>query len=331
MRIAIAGLGHVGLSVIRILLDHAPLLTARCGEPITLSAVSARDRLKSRGVDLSLTVWEENPEALARRDDVDIVIELMGGAEGTALSLAQRALSQGKHFITANKALIATHGLGLAVLAERSQRQLSFEGAVCGGIPILKVLREGMAANRIVSIRGILNGTCNYILTRMHDAQIDFASALAEAQDKGFAERNPATDIDGIDSGYKLALLSAVAFGQAPNFASVSIEGIRHISSGDLRNAADRGGRLKLVGSATFGAQGLTQRVSPTFVPLDDALARVEGPANTIILSGDFVGDISLHGIGAGGDATASAVVADIVDICQGRRNYPFGVSALHP
>jgi homoserine dehydrogenase len=235
-------------------------------------------------------------------------------------------LKSGKNVITANKAMIAAQGVSLARLAERVDRQLSFEAAVCGGIPLLKSIREGLSANRFSSVRGVLNGTSNYILTRMHDVGLAFDEALEEAQHEGYTEADPAADIDGFDAANKLCILAALAFGAEPHLDGVFVEGIRHIMPADIRDAAKRGGRIKLLGVATHTDRAIVQRVHPVFVPLNEPLARVEGVANGIDVTGDFIGRLFIEGIGAGGPATASAVVADLVDLACGRRNRPFGV-----
>ncbi|MDR3450330.1 MAG: homoserine dehydrogenase [Alphaproteobacteria bacterium] len=329
MRIAIAGLGHVGAAVVRLLCAHADRLAARSGQEIILVAVSARDRGKKRDCDLAGVDWVDDARALAARGDIDVVVELMGGADGVAYELAQAVLASGKHLVTGNKAMMAAHGVELAGLAEKSGVALAMEAAVCGGVPVIKLLREGMAANRVSGLRGILNGTCNYILTRMGEDGMDFDAALAEAQGRGFAEANPAADIDGYDSANKLALLSALAFSTAPDMGSIFIEGIRHITQADLNDAAARGGRIKLLGIASRLGDGVVvQRVQPVFVPLDETIARVGGHANILQISGDFAGDILIQGIGAGGDVTASAIVADLVDVARGQRGCAFGVPA---
>ena len=327
MRIAVAGLGNVGAATLRLLRAHADLLKAR-GQEINVVAVSARTKDKERPCDLTGLLWVDDPRALAARDDIDVVVELIGGAEGIAHDLVRASLAHGKHVVTANKALIAAHGVELAKSAEEAGLHLSFEAAVCGGIPILKTLREGLASNRLSSVRGILNGTCNYILTRMSDEGLDFATALAEAQQQGYAEADPTADIDGGDTANKLAILSALSFDLAPDLESIFVEGIRHITPSDLRDAAARGGRIKLLGIATHGEQGLVQRVQPVFVPLSEPLARVGGAFNGIEIEGDFVGAVFLQGQGAGGNATASSVVADLLAIGRNHHSFAFGVAA---
>ena len=318
MRIALAGLGNVGAAVLRLLRGNADLLASRAGQTITVAAVSARDKSKIRACDLSGIEWVDNTLELAARKDVDVVVEAIGGASGVARDLAAAALANGKHVVTANKALIAAHGVELAVAAEQAGVRLSFEASVCGAVPVMKTLREGLAANRVSSLRGILNGTCNYILTRMEQGGIDFATALVEAQQRGYAEADPSDDIDGVDTANKLAILTAVAFGRAPDLSAIFVEGIRTITQADLKDAASRGGRIKLLGIAERTESGIVQRVQPVFVPLSEQLANVGGVMNALEITGDFAGKTLIQGQGAG-DPTASAIVADLVDIARGK------------
>ena len=328
LRIGIAGLGTVGAAVARLLFEHADLLQARCGRPIALTAVSARDRTRDRGVDLSTVAWCDNAVDLAAHDDVDVVAELIGGSDGVAKQLCEAALSAGKPVVTANKALLAEHGTPLARLAEDNGAALAFEAAVAGGIPIIKALREGLIANRITRVTGILNGTCNYILSTMRETGREFADVLAEAQDLGYAEADPSFDIDGVDAAHKLAILAGLAFGARGNFAAVQVEGIRHISAADIDYARQLGYRIKLLGIASLSPDGLEQRVRPTMVPADRPIAKVEGVFNAVMAEGDFVKSVVLEGPGAGAEPTASAVVADICDIAAGRSGPTFGVPA---
>jgi len=327
MRIALAGLGNVGATTLRILRANADDIKKH-GQEITVVAVSARTKNKQRDCDLSGIEWVDDPRHLVVRRDIDVVVETIGGADGMALELAEAALAHDKHLVTANKALIAKHGVVLAQKAEKAGLQLSFEASVCGGLPVLKMLREGLVANRISSLRGILNGTCNYILTRMQEDAVDFATALAEAQDNGYAESDPSDDIDGHDTANKLAILSALAFGVVPDIASIFVEGIRHLTLHDLRDATAKGGRIKLLGIATRTESGIVQRVQPIFVPFGENLAQTNGGANAVEIVGDFVGDVFLQGQGAGGLATSSSVIADLVDIARGHRSFAFGMAA---
>ena len=319
LKIAIAGLGTVGGGTVRLLRQNAELLEHRAGRRLVLTAVAARDKRRDRGLDFGDARWESDATALASASDVDVVIELIGGSDGPARSLVTAALANGKHVVTANKALIAHHGAALAKLAEEKGAALAFEAAVAGGIPILKALREGLSANNVGSIHGILNGTCNYVLTTMRQTGRDFADVLGEAQRLGYAEADPSFDIDGIDSAHKLAILASVAFGTEVDFASVHVEGIRHVSALDIAFAEDLGYRIKLLGLARPTAHGLEQRVHAAMVPRTAPIAQVDGVYNAVVVEGDFVGRVMLEGRGAGAEPTASAVVADLLDIASGR------------
>ncbi len=331
LRIGIAGLGTVGAGAVRLLRDNSDLLAARCGRALEIVAVSAQARDKDRGVDLSGLRWHEDALALAADPAVDVVAELIGGADGVALALCEGAIAGGKHVVTANKALLAHHGGALARDADRAGVHLGYEAAVAGGIPIIKALREGLAGNRVSSVHGILNGTCNYIMTAMHEAvsagaQPDFASVLAEAQRLGYAEADPSTDIDGIDAAHKLALLTSVAFGCPVDFDGVHIEGIGGVSAVDIGFAMELGYRVKLLGIARDTGAGIEQRVHPCLVPASAPIARVDGVLNAVEVRGDQVGTAVFEGPGAGAGPTASAVVADIVDIARGAVLPAFGV-----
>ena len=328
LRIAIAGLGTVGAGTVKLLQRNAELLAARAGRRLVLGAVAARDRKRERGVDLSAVRWVEDAAALARDPEIDVVVELIGGSDGIAREVVAGAIAAGKHVVTANKALIAHHGTELARAAEANGVALLFEAAVAGGIPILKTLREGLAANQVTRIYGILNGTCNYILTAMRDTGRDFAEVLREAQQLGYAEADPSFDIDGIDAAHKLAVLAAVAFGNAVDFAGVHVEGIRHVSALDIDFAAELGYRIKLLGMARLTEHGLEQRVHACMVPRSTPIAHVEGVFNGIVVEGDFVGRVMLEGRGAGAEPTASAVVADVLDIALGRWSASFALPA---
>jgi homoserine dehydrogenase len=328
LKIAVAGLGTVGIGTLRLLSQNAALLERRAGRKLEVMAVSARDGQRVRGVDLPAIRFEPDALAFATAPGIDVVVELIGGSDGIARELVEASLSHGKHVVTANKALMAQHGARLARLAEEKGVALAFEAAVAGGIPILKVLREGLCANNVQRIYGILNGTCNYVLTTMRETGRDFADVLAEAQRLGYAESDPSFDIDGIDSAHKLALLAAVAFGTEVDIGSVAVEGIRHVSALDIAFAADLGYRIKLLGIARPGASGLEQRVHACMVPDTTPIALVEGVFNAVVVEGDFVGRIMLEGRGAGAEATASAVVADLIDIAGGRAGSSFAVPA---
>ncbi|PVX27948.1 homoserine dehydrogenase [Sphingomonas pokkalii] len=328
LRVALAGLGTVGGGVIRLLDANAELITRRAGRRIEVVAVSARDRTKDRGIDLSRFDWVDDPVALARHADADVVVELVGGSDGPALALARAALGAGKSFVTANKAMIAHHGLELAQAAEASQRALKFEAAVAGGVPVIKGLREGAAANEIGRVYGILNGTCNFILSKMEAEGRDFAEILAEAQALGYAEADPTFDIDGIDAAHKLSILASIAFGTQPAFGDLKASGIRHILAADIAEAATLGYRVRLLGIADAGAHGLFQRVHAHLVPLGHPLAHVTGSTNAVVAEGNFVGRLLFQGPGAGDGPTASAVVADLIDIARGEYGPPYAMPA---
>jgi homoserine dehydrogenase len=326
LRVGIAGLGTVGASVIRLLERQAASLAASTGRTISLAAVSARDRAKERGIDLKGAQWFDDPVALAQAPGIDLFVELMGGDEGPAREAVEAALKAGKSVVTANKALLAKHGMSLAKLAEDKHVALAFEASVAGGIPIVKTLREGLAGNEIGRVYGILNGTCNYILSRMELEEMSFDDCLAEAQRLGYAEADPTFDIGGFDTAHKLAILTSLAFGVAVDAEAIHIEGIQSITLEDLKAANDLGYRIKLLGVAQRTPEGIEQRVHPTMVAKTSAIAQVMGVTNAVTIDADAVKELTLVGPGAGGDATASAVVADIADIARGIRSAPFGL-----
>jgi homoserine dehydrogenase len=333
LRIAIVGLGTVGAGVIRLLQENGALIARRAGRPIEIVAISARDRNRDRGVDISPYEWVDDMSSLAGRDDIDAIVELIGGADGPALTLARQALALGKPFVTANKAMIAHHGLALAHEAERVGVALKYEAAVAGGVPVIKGLREGAAANRIERVYGILNGTCNFILSNMEKEGRDFEDVLKDAQDRGFAEADPAFDIDGIDAAHKLSILASLAFGTEIDFESVDVTGIRHVIAADIREAAALGYRIRLVGMAECDTEegenfGLFQRVHPMLVPMDHPLAHVDGALNAVVAEGNFVGRLFFQGAGAGQGPTASAVVADIIDVARDEYGPAFAMPA---
>ena len=328
LRIGVAGLGTVGVGTVRLLAEHADLLAQRCGRRLEVAAVSARERNRDRGVDVSEARWYDDAQGLAADADIDVVVELIGGADGVALDLCRAAIKAGKHVVTANKALIAGHGSELAALAESAGVALGYEAAVGGGIPIVKALREGLAANRVDRVYGILNGTCNYILSAMRESGRDFAEVLAEAQRLGYAEADPGFDIDGVDSAHKLAILASLAFGCRLDFDAVHIEGIRHVSPLDIDYALELGYHIKLLGIAGLTERGLEQRVHPCMVSVDVPIAHVDGVFNAVVAEGDFVDRTMFSGRGAGAGPTASAVVADLVDIARNRILPVFGIPA---
>ncbi|MCB2085376.1 MAG: homoserine dehydrogenase [Sphingomonadaceae bacterium] len=330
LRLAIAGLGTVGTGVIRLLQENGAMLAERAGRPLEVVAVSARDRARDRGVDLSPFDWEDDMTAMAARADVDVVVELVGGSDGPALTLARNAIAGGKHFVTANKAMIAHHGLELAGAAEGSGSALKFEAAVAGGIPVVKGLREGAAANRIDTVYGVLNGTANYILSTMEATGADFTTTLGEAQRLGYAEADPTFDIEGIDAAHKLAILASIAFGSRLDFDAVACEGISRVRAADIRQADTLGYVVRLVASAEIdmsdGQPALLQQVRPCLVPKSHPLAHVTGATNAVVAQGNFSGRLLFQGAGAGDGPTASAVVADLIDIARGDAGAPFSV-----
>ncbi len=328
IRLGIAGLGTVGCGVVKIVQRHAAALALRAGRPVEIAAVSARARNKDRGLRLDAYAWEDDPVALARRSDIDVFVELMGGADGPARAATQAALAAGKDVVTANKALLALHGHTLALAAEENGQAIGFEAAVAGGIPVIKALTESLAANRITRVMGVMNGTCNYILTRMQGAGLPYEEVFREAAALGYLEADPALDVGGIDAGHKLALLAAIAFGTQVDFAAVELEGIERITIDDIRQAADMGFRIKLLGVAQMTGRGLEQRMSPCLVPASSPLGQLEDAMNMVVLEGDAAGQIVLRGAGAGEGPTASAVMADVMDIARGRRGPVFGQPA---
>jgi homoserine dehydrogenase len=323
LRIGIAGLGTVGSGLLALLNQHSDAIAEKGGRPISITGVCARSR-GELGAKLAKALWFEDPKALAVSPDIDVFVELMGGDKGPALESVRAALRAGKHVVTANKALLARHGAELAELAEKSGVALSFEAAVAGGIPIVKTLRESLLGNSISRVYGILNGTSNYILTRMQREGLPFADVLAEAQALGYAEADPTFDVDGQDAGHKLSLLAALAFGVRPNFDAIHLEGIRGITPADFRAADELGYRIKLLAVAAKTASGIEARVSPTMIPKSSALASVDGVLNCVAVEGDFVNQIILAGPGAGSRPTASSVASDIIDLARGHRGPPF-------
>ncbi|MFM5931452.1 MAG: homoserine dehydrogenase [Novosphingobium sp.] len=331
LRIALAGLGTVGAGVIRLVEANAALIARRAGRPIEIVAISARDRSKRRGVDITPYTWEDDMVILGERADVDVVVELVGGSDGSALACARTTIEAGKALVTANKAMIAHHGLELASKAEAAKVALKFEAAVAGGIPVIKGLREGAAANEFERVYGILNGTCNYILSTMEDTGRDFADVLSEAQAKGYAEADPAFDIEGTDAAHKLSILASIAFGTQVDFRAVETTGITRILAADIAQARTLGYVIRLIGMAETDANGdgterLFQRVQPHLVPFDHPLAHVDGATNAVVAEGNFSGRLLFQGAGAGDGPTASAVVADLIDIARGEAGPAFSV-----
>jgi homoserine dehydrogenase len=325
LRVGLAGLGTVGASVIRLIETEQQALVARCGRPVEVVAVTARSKGKDRGIDLTKFRWHDDPLGLARDPDIDVFVELMGGEGDPAKSAIEAALAGGKSVVTANKALLARHGVALAELAEKKGVAVNFEAAVAGAIPVVKTLREGLAGNSFARVYGILNGTCNYILTRMELEKLSFADCLKDAQRLGYAEADPTFDVEGFDTAQKLAILASLGFGTKVNPDAVYVEGISSITPADLEAADELGYRIKLLGVAVRTSHGIEQRVHPTMVPKDSAIAQVMGVTNAVTIDVDGFSPITLVGPGAGGAATASAVVADIVDIARGHRPPVFG------
>ena len=328
LKIGVAGLGTVGTSVVQLLEKHGELIARRTGTAVTVTAVSARDRSRDRGIDVSACAWFSDPVDMARAADIDIFVELIGGESGAAEDSVRAALERGIHVVTANKALLARHGVELAELADANNAALNYEAAGAGGIPIVKTLRESMAGNDISRVYGILNGTCNYILTRMEAEGISFEDCLADAQRLGYAEADPTFDIEGNDTAHKLAILTSLAFGTKISGDSIFMEGITSITTADIQAADELGFRIKLLGVAQRTDSGIEQRVHPTMVPKSSAIARIDGVLNAVAVDGDFVGEIVLVGPGAGGNATASSVVADIADVARGDETSALGMPA---
>ncbi len=325
LKVGVAGLGTVGAALIAQIAHQREELSVRCGRRIEVVAVSARSRGKERGLDLGKLKWFSDPLALARAPEIDVFVELIGGTGDPAKSAVEAALKAGKSVVTANKALLAKHGVKLAALAEKHHVALNFEAAVGGAIPIVKTLREGMAGNSFERIYGILNGTCNYILTRMEQDAMPFAECLAEAQRLGYAEADPSFDIEGHDTAQKLAILASLAFGTKADQSAIYVEGISSLAPADLTAADQLGYRVKLLGVAVKTPKGIEQRVHPTMVRKDSAIAQVMGVTNAVTIDAEGINPLTLVGPGAGGTATASAVLSDIGDIARGVRTAPFG------
>jgi homoserine dehydrogenase len=325
LKVGLAGLGTVGATVLRLIDRQREALADRFGRSIEVVAVTARSKSKDRGVDHAKLRWSADAVALASDPSIDVFVELIGGEGNPAKEAVEAALKAGKSVVTANKALLARHGVALAALAEKNHAALNFEAAVGGAIPIVKTLREGLAGSSFARIYGILNGTCNYILTQMEREKLPFDECLREAQRLGYAEADPAFDIEGHDTAQKLAILASLAFGTKVDPEAIYVEGISSIAPEDLAAADDLGYRVKLLGVAVKTDKGIEQRVHPTMVPKDSAIARVMGVTNAVTVDADAIDPITLVGPGAGGTATASAVISDIGDIARGVRTPPFG------
>ena len=319
LKIGVAGLGTVGASLVRIIHDRQESLAVSCGRAIDITAVSARSRDKDRGIDLSGATWFDDPVEMAKSGDIEVLVELIGGADGAARAAVEAALARGVHVVTANKALLAESGVALAAAAEEKGLLLNFEAAVAGGIPVIKAMRESLTGNTISRVYGIMNGTCNYILTRMEKEGLSFEDCLQEAQRLGYAEADPTFDIEGNDTAHKLAIMTALAFGCEISCDDIYLEGISNITQEDIRAASELGYRIKLLGVAQRTEGGIEQRVHPTMVPHDTVIAQVDGVTNAVAIESDILGDLLMVGPGAGGDATASAVLGDIADIAKSR------------
>ena len=325
LRVGVAGLGTVGAALVGQVARQREQLAARCGRDIEIVAVCARSRAKNRGLDLRRMKWFSDPLALARAPGIDVFVELIGGAGNPAKAAVEAALGSGKSVVTANKALLAKHGVKLAALAEKHNAALNFEAAVGAAIPVVKTLREGLAGNQIERIYGILNGTCNYILTKMEQEQLTFAQCLKEAQRLGYAEADPTFDIEGHDTAQKLSILASLAFGTKVDQRAIYVEGISSIAPADLAAADELGYRVKLLGVAMRTPKGIEQRVHPTMVRKDSSIAQVMDVTNAVTIDAAGINPLTLVGPGAGGVATASAVLSDIADIARGVRTAPFG------
>ena len=325
LRVGVAGLGTVGAALIAQIARQREALAARCGRGIEIVAVCARSKGKDRGVDLKKMKWFDDPVALAKSDGIDLFVELMGGSGNPAKAAVEAALSSGKAVVTANKALLAKHGVALAALAEKEGVALNYEAAVAAAIPIVRTLREGLAGNAVQRIYGILNGTCNYILTRMEQEKLAFADCLKEAQRLGYAEADPTFDIEGHDTAQKLSILASLAFGTKVDERAIYVEGISSIAPADLAAADELGYRVKLLGVAVKTPKGIEQRVHPTMVRKDSAIAQVMNVTNAVTVDAEGINPLTLIGPGAGGMATASSVLSDIADVARGLRVAPFG------
>jgi homoserine dehydrogenase len=324
LKLGVAGLGTVGAGLLQLLETHAPDLQETLGRPIVVTGVCARNRDKARGAELTGARWFDSAVALATDPSIDCFVELIGGEEGIAREAVEAALKAKKHVVTANKALLAKHGMELARLAEKNGVALNFEAAVAGGIPVIKTLREALAANEVKRVYGILNGTCNYILSKMQDEHLAFDDVLKDAQAKGYAEADPTFDIGGFDAAHKLALLTSLAFGTRLATDQIHVEGIQTINAADIEAARNLGYRIKLLGVAERTQTGIEARVHPAFVPEDATIAQVSGVTNCVAIEGDFSGSVLLVGPGAGSRPTASAVASDIIDVARGLVLPPF-------
>ena len=327
INIAIAGLGTVGAETYRLITEESDFLKARSSANFNVVAVSAKSKDKKRDVDLTGVEWIADCRDIADIDNIDVVIELVGGSEGVAKELVEKAITNGKSVITANKALVATHGNNIGELVAKHDVMFGYEAAVAGGIPIIKTIREGLASNRLRKIYGILNGTCNYILSVMRETGQEFEDILADAQRLGYAEADPSFDVDGVDAAHKLAILSAIAFQTPINFSGVYVEGIRLISPIDIDFATELGYRIKLLGIGELLGNGLQQRVRPCLVPVNIPIAQVEDVFNAVAAEAEGLGTSLSYGRGAGAGPTSSAVLSDLLDFANNRRTSFLGTA----
>ena len=321
LRVGVAGLGTVGGGLLKLFADA----NARVNEKLTLVAVSARDRSRARGVDISAYRWFDDPVEMAAQPDIDVIVELIGGADGAARRTVETALARGAHVVTANKALVAVHGAALAEASEAGGGRLLFEAAVGGGVPMVKALKESLAGCRANAIAGILNGTCNYILTEMEASGRSFAEVLAEAQRLGYAEADPTMDVGGFDAAHKLAILSAIAFAARPDFEHVRIEGVERVSLTDIRLAGKLGYRIKLIAKGALTEGGVEMHVRPALLAFDHPLANIGGSLNALVADAEPAGRLTFIGRGAGEGPTAASVASDLIDLGEGRAGYAFG------
>lgn len=326
LKIGVAGLGTVGAGVIKILQNNQDVIKDRCGRAIEVVSVSASNKSKDRGIDLSNYEWADDLMSMATHKEIDCIVECIGGSEGLVKDFVQSVLENSKHVVTANKALVATHGVQFANIAEDKNVGLLYEAAIAGGIPIVKALREGLAGNNVQSVFGILNGTCNYILTTMEKTGRDFDDVLKEAQELGYAEADPTFDIDGIDSGHKLALLASLAYGVEPDFEALQMSGIRHVTITDIKVAKELGYKIKLLGVTKKIDDTYMQTVEACLVPINSAIAAIDDSYNAVMVQSDYCEKTLLQGRGAGEGPTASSIVADIMDVARGNIVPPFGV-----
>jgi len=322
VNVGLLGLGTVGGGTVNVLQRNAHEITRRAGRGIRVSCAAARDLNRPRHCNTEGIRLSVDPYSVVDDPEVQIVVELIGGVE-LARELILRAIANGRHVVTANKALIALHGNELFAAARERGVMVAFEAAVAGGIPIIKAVREGLAGNRIEWLAGIINGTCNYVLTAMRDEGREFDEVLADAQRLGYAEADPAFDVDGIDAAHKLTILASIAFGIPLQFERLHVEGIRHIARTDVVYAEELGYRIKHLGFARTTTQGIELRVHPTLIPYRRLIANVDGVMNAILVKGDAVGPTLYYGAGAGAEPTASAVVADLVDVVRALTSDP--------